>query len=69
MRAAMQLQLLICALFGVPSPQMLVTPQTNKKFDETGKLLDKSFAGKIDTFLTEYLWLAETVYSGKQKTN
>jgi NAD(P)H-dependent FMN reductase len=68
MRAAMQLQLLICALFAVPCPQMLVTPQTDKKFDEEGNLLDGSFAGRIENFLTEYLWQAETLYSGKMKT-
>jgi NAD(P)H-dependent FMN reductase len=58
-RAAMQLQQFICALFGIPSPYMLVTPQVDKKFDADGNLLDESFYNAIHTFVTEYLWLAE----------
>ncbi len=58
-RAAMQLQQFVCALFGVPSPYMLVTPQIDKKFDGDGSLLDDSFQKAIDTFVQEYLWLAE----------
>src|SRR5579875_3878287 len=42
-RAAMQLQQLIYALFGIGSPYMLITPQVDKKFDEAGNLLDASF--------------------------
>ena len=58
-RAAMQLQQFVMALFGVPSPYMLVTPQVDKKFDEQGNLLDPSFQKSIDVFVNEYLWLAE----------
>ena len=65
MRAAMQMQQLICALFGVPAPQMLVTPQVDKKFDIEGKLLDESFTKNIENFLTEYLWLAEALHQDK----
>jgi NAD(P)H-dependent FMN reductase len=58
-RAAMQLQQFICALFGVPSPYMLVTPQVDKKFSPEGELLDTNFQKAIDVFVNEYLWLAE----------
>jgi NAD(P)H-dependent FMN reductase len=61
MRAALQMQLLVCALFGVPCPQMLITPQVDKKFDEQGKLVDEAFQRNIDNFLAEYLWLAESL--------
>lgn len=60
-RAAMQLQQFICALFGIPSPYMLVTPQVDKKFDKDGNLIDESFFNAIHTFVTEYLWLAENL--------
>lgn len=60
-RAAMQLQQLIFALFGIGSPFMLVTPMVDKKFDEEGNLIDPSFAKSVDTFINEYLWLAERV--------
>ncbi len=65
MRAAMQMQQLVCALFGIPSPQMLVVPQADKKFDADGKLLDETFIRNSDNFLNEYLWLAESLYKNK----
>jgi NAD(P)H-dependent FMN reductase len=61
MRAAMQLQQFVMALFGVPSPYMLITPGVDKKFDADGNLIDPSFQKSIDTFVKEFLWLAERV--------
>lgn len=61
MRAAMQLQQFVMALFGVPSPYMLITPAVDKKFDAEGNLTDPSFQKSIDTFVKEFLWLAEKV--------
>ena len=58
-RASQQLQLLIGALFGIPSPFMLVTPQVDKKFDMNANLVDGSFQHSINTFIHEFLWLAE----------
>jgi NAD(P)H-dependent FMN reductase len=58
-RAALQLQELIYALFGIGSPYMLVTPYVDKKFDEEGNLVDQGFQKSIDTFLNEFIWLAE----------
>jgi NAD(P)H-dependent FMN reductase len=69
MRAAMQLQQLVCALFAVPCPQMLVTPQADKKFEENGMLVDEAFTRNIDNFLTEYLWLAGSLFRGRQATS
>jgi len=64
-RAAMQLQQFVMALFGIPSPYMLVTPQVDKKFDAKGNLLDPLFKKAVDTFVNEYLWLAEKVVEEK----
>lgn len=64
-RAAMQLQQFVMALFGIPSPYMLVTPQVEKKFDAEGHLLEASFQKSIDTFVNEYLWLAESLVKEK----
>lgn len=64
-RAAMQLQQFVMALFGVPSPYMLVTPQVDKKFNAEGNLLDASFQKSIDVFVNEYLWLAEKLVDEK----
>ncbi|QMU31524.1 NAD(P)H-dependent oxidoreductase [Adhaeribacter radiodurans] len=61
MRASQQMQLLINALFGIGSPYMLVIPFVDKKLDAEGNLLDGSFQSNIDTFVHEYLWLAERI--------
>lgn len=61
MRATQQMQLLINALFGIGSPYMLVVGGVEKKFDAEGTLLDHSFQNMIDTFIHEFLWLAQSV--------
>jgi NAD(P)H-dependent FMN reductase len=61
LRASQQLLLLVPGLFGVASPQLLVTPFVDKKFDTEGNLLDENFAKSIDLFVNEFLWLAEKV--------
>ena len=58
-RASQQLQLLTCALFGIPSPYMLITPQIDKKFNSGGDLVDQSFLHVIHNFISQFLWLAE----------
>lgn len=58
MRAAMQLQQFVLALFGHPSPQMLITPQVDKKFDDAGNLLEPLFDRNVEQFVYEFLWLA-----------
>lgn len=58
-RAGLQVQLLVYALFGIGSPHMLVTPAIESKFDEEGNLIDASFQKNIDAFVQEFLWLAE----------
>ena len=65
MRAAMQLQQFTLALFGIPCPYMLITPQVDKKFDAEGNLVDPSFQKNIDLFVKEYLWLAEKLVEEK----
>ena len=59
MRATQQLQLLINALFGIGSPHMLVVGNVDKRFDAEGNLLDETYQKTIDTFIREFLWLAE----------
>ena len=61
MRASQQLLLMVPALFGIASPQMLITPLVDKKFDEQGNLIDEPFRKNIDLFAKEFLWLAENI--------
>lgn len=65
MRAAMQMQQFTMALFGIPSPYMLITPLVDKKFDVDGTLVDQTFQKSIDTFVNEFLWLAEKLVEEK----
>lgn len=64
-RAALQLQELVYALFGIGSPYMLVTPQVDKKFDAEGNLIDESFRKAVEVFIKEFLWLAEKLVDEK----
>jgi NAD(P)H-dependent FMN reductase len=61
MRASQQTLLFVPALFGIASPYMLIVPNADKKFDTEGKLIEESFTNSINTFVTEFLWLAETL--------
>jgi len=58
-RASQDLFLLIAGLFGIASPQKLLVPFMDKKFDAEGNLIDEAFAASVHTFLKSYLWLAE----------
>ncbi|HEV8284359.1 MAG TPA: NAD(P)H-dependent oxidoreductase [Chitinophagaceae bacterium] len=64
-RAAQQMQLLVIALFGIASPYMLIVGGVDKRFDADGNLLDKSFQNNVHNFITEYLWLAESLMKNK----
>ena len=61
MRAAQQMQQLICALFGIVSPHMLVIPQVDKKLDAEGNHSDEILSKSIQNFINEYLWLAASL--------
>ncbi len=67
MRAAMQMQQLICGIFGVPCPQMLLIGGVENKIDTDGQLIDPSFQRGIDGFLTEFMWLSQAVFEKKNK--
>lgn len=58
-RACLQMQDLVAALFGIASPYMLITPFVDKKISEDGILVDTAFQGMVDSFVAEFLWLSE----------
>ena len=58
-RCTQTLLLMVPALFGIASPNLLIVPFVDKKFSEAGELLDSSFEKQIHVFVTEFLWLAE----------
>ncbi len=66
MRAAQQMLQLVPALYGIASPGMLIVPGMSHKFAEDGTLIDASFQKPVDTFLTDFLWLAEKLHGEGQ---
>lgn len=66
-RGAHQLQLLILGLWGIPVPQMLLMGGADKKLSQDGELIDPSAEKQVDSFLNEFLWMAEAL-AEKKKT-
>lgn len=64
-RAALQMQLFVNALFGIASPYMLVVGGVDKKFAADGSLTDESFSNSIHNFVSEFLWLSESLVKEK----
>jgi NAD(P)H-dependent FMN reductase len=62
-RASQQLLQLVPALFGIASPFLLIVPQTDKKFDENGKLIAPEFQKNVEDFAREFIGLAEKLKS------
>lgn len=65
MRAAQQMLLLSLALFGIPSPYMLIVPAIEKRFDKSGNLVEETFQHNVHNFISEFLWLAENLVKEK----
>lgn len=64
-RAALEMQSLISALFGIFSPYMLLAGGVEQKFDAAGNLIDDNFQHSINNFKSEFLWLAEKLVQEK----
>ena len=60
-RAAQNMLLLICGLFAIPQPTFLTVPFVDKKFDESGILLEESFENNVKTFTDNFIWLSTTL--------
>ena len=66
-RAGIQLQQLILAIYALPVPQMLLVPNVQDRFNEQGNLLDADFGKNVSIFLDDFLWLADALH-GKKET-
>ena len=67
MRASQQMITLVAALFGIASPQMLIVPTVDKKFDFEGNLIDPVFFKAIELFTNEYIWLVNKIVVKKEE--
>lgn len=61
-RAALALQHFALALYGIPSPQMLLVGNLTTTFDTGGNLLSAKFQNSIDNFVAEFMWLSEKIH-------
>ena len=66
MRAAQQMQNMICGFFGIACPQMLLVGAVQNKIDENGNFIDISFQKNVSTFLGEFTWLGEAIEAAKK---
>ena len=64
-RCTQTLLLYVPALFGIASPNLLIVPNLDKKFDANNQLIDAAFEKQILNFVTEFLWLAERLNVAK----
>ena len=64
-RAAQQMQNMVCGFMGIPSPQMLLIGGIQNKIDPQGELTDTAVAKGIHLFIDEFLWLANSLNSNK----
>jgi NAD(P)H-dependent FMN reductase len=65
-RAAIQLQQLILAIYAIPVPQMLLVPTVQHRFDSEGTLVDPAFEKNISRFITDFLWYAEAIHEKRK---
>ncbi|MBK7097612.1 MAG: NAD(P)H-dependent oxidoreductase [Sphingobacteriales bacterium] len=61
MRCVQQMILLSAAMFCIASPQLMLVPKADQKFDIHGNLIDENFYNNIHNFVAEFLWLAEKI--------
>lgn len=66
MRAALQMQQLVLALWGFPMPQMLLVSNVKERFDGVGNLSDDDLGEKMDVFLDKLIWFSEAIVEKKQ---
>lgn len=64
-RAALQLQQLILALFAYPTFRMLTVPNVGDNLSETGEVLTPSFQKTLDAFVNEFSWFAQAINKAK----
>lgn len=60
-RASIHMQSYVLALGAYPVPKIGLTPEVQHKFDEKGNVTDESIVPTMDSFLSDFLFLAHAV--------
>lgn len=66
-RMVEQLRLVAIELHMVPIRNAVYFGEMRKKFDETGKLLDKAYIERVDKMLEELFWYARVLKKGREE--
>lgn len=66
-RAALQLQQLVLALFGYPTFRMLTVPNVSENLNEVGEVLTPAFQKTLDGFVAEFEWFSSALVTAKNK--
>lgn len=59
--AARNLHQYVQPLKGIALPSFVITPQVQKIFDEQGQLQDQGYGSRLETLISELLWLSEAL--------
>jgi NAD(P)H-dependent FMN reductase len=65
MRAALQMQQLVLAIFAYPQPNMLLVSEVQKKFNEKGDLIDPGFQQTLKQFIDDFTWFTSALHHAK----
>lgn len=65
MRGAMHLQQYILGLFGIPTAQMLLIGNIDKRINPQGQSVDEILLKQTTNFVHEFLWLGKTLKKGR----
>lgn len=63
--AGKNLQQYILTLQGIVMPKMQLTPKVQNIFED-GKLIDENYSKTLDTFLNEFMWLANAIAQARK---
>lgn len=59
MRAALQMQALVLAIFAFPMPEMLLTPKVSEQFSAEGELINPAYEAKLEVFSQKLQWFTK----------
>ena len=62
-RAAYQLQQVILSLFAYPQPQMLMVAEMQKKFSDSGEIIDADFKTQFEDFVKKFITFSAKISS------
>lgn len=63
-RAAYQLQQVILSLFAYPQPQMLTVGEMQRRFDETGEIIEEEFRPHFESYVNKFIQFCTKLSGG-----